>query len=88
MSIFIFYYFSNNSNKFKNNKIIERISNDSFGIYLVHTFWLNVLNKGFKIYPDSMPILVGELTFFITVLLISIVSVEILKKLPLFKSIL
>ena len=88
MSIFIFYYFSNNSNKFKNNKVIERISNDSFGIYLVHTFWLNVLNKGFKLYPSSMPILAGELTFFITVLLISIVSVEILKKLPLFKSIL
>lgn len=87
ISTLIFCFFANNHYKVKNNKIIELISNDSFGIYLIHTFWSNILNKVMHIYPDILPILIGEIVIFIIILILSIISIEILKRHPFFKKI-
>ena len=88
ISASVFCFFANKHYKIKNNKMIEIISNDSFGIYIIHIFWLNILNKGMHIYPDILPVLIGEIVFFIMILIISLISIEILKKLPFFNKIL
>lgn len=87
-AIYIFYLFSNNVIKIKDNKITDLMAKYSFGIYLIHTFWLNIINKGFKIFPDVMPTLIGELAFGLIAIVLSIVSCIILYKLPMFKKIL
>ena len=74
--------------KLKESKIIIFIAKYSFGVYLVHTFWLNILNKGLGIYPSSMPIIVGEVAIFAYALIASILSCLILYRLPVFKKIL
>lgn len=43
--------------------VICALSKYSFGIYLTHTFFLNLLNKGFNIFPNILPVGVGELAF-------------------------
>ena len=87
-SIFIFYLFSNNTIKIKENKAINIIAKYSFGIYLVHTFWLNIINKGFKIYPDVLPVFIGEFAFWIITVGLSFISCVILYRLPLLRKIL
>ena len=81
----VYSFFANGHYKLKNNRIIELISVDSFGIYLIHTFWLNLFNKGFHIYPDILPLFFGEMAMLIVTVILSIISVEILKRLPVFK---
>ena len=76
------------SAKLKENKAISFISKYSFGIYLIHTFWLNILNKGIGIYPSSMPVILGEFVVFIYALIVSILSCLIMYRLPVFKKIL
>lgn len=87
-SMFIFYLFSNNTIKIKENKTINIIAKYSFGIYLVHTFWLNIINKGFKIFPDVMPVFIGEFIFWIIAVSLSLISCIILYRLPILKKIL
>lgn len=82
----IFTYFSQKQN-IKESKFLTKISNDSLGIYLIHTFWLNLINKGFNIYPSVLPIAVGEIIFFIIALTLSVLSVEIMKRIPYLKKI-
>ena len=72
----------------RNNKATDLIAKYSFGIYLVHTFWLNVLNKGFNVNPGSLPPVIGEFSIFSYALLASIASCFILYRLPFFKKIL
>ena len=71
----------------KNNKIIECISKYSLPIYLVHPFWLNILNKGLGIYPDVLPDIIGEIVFFMYALILSLITSIILYKLPIIKKI-
>lgn len=55
--------FSKERIKIKNNKIISLISKDSLGIYIIHAFFLNLANKGLKLYPGILPIGIGKLRF-------------------------
>lgn len=47
------------------NKLISTVSKYSFGIYLIHPFFLNLLIKGLHITPDIYPIALGEAFFFL-----------------------
>lgn len=87
-SIFIYYLFSNEIIKIKECKILNYIAKYSFGIFLIHTFWLNVINKGLNIYPDILPTGIGEFTFFIGIMIVSIISCAILYRIPIFNKIL
>lgn len=87
-SMFIYYLFSNEIIKIKENKILNIIAKYSFGIFLIHTFWLNIINKGLNIYPDILLSGIGELVFLIGTMDISILSCIILYRLPLFRKIL
>ena len=72
----------------KESKTVNFIAKYSFGIYLIHTFWLNVLNKGFGFYPSAMPVIIGEISVFIYAIIASILSCLVLYRLPIFKKIL
>lgn len=80
--------FSTEKIKIKPNKFINLISKYSFTIYLVHCFWINILYKGFHLYPNILPIFIGELAVYIYALLLSLITAIILNKLPFFKKIL
>lgn len=86
-SMLIFKLFADNIFKFPDFKFKNIISDYSFGIYIIHTFWINLLNKGFGIYPDILPAIIGEVGFFVYALGFSLLSVEILKRIPLIKNI-
>lgn len=56
-----------------NSRILERLSRNalvcgfskySFGIYLLHIFFLNLFMKGFGLFPDILPVGIGEFVFF------------------------
>ena len=47
------------------NKVIQSLAKYSFGIYLLHPLFLNILNKGLGIFPDVLPAVVGELLFWL-----------------------
>lgn len=86
-SILIFKLFSNNIIKIPDFKFKNFISDYSFGIYIIHPFWINLLNKGLGIYPDILPCIIGEILFFIYALVFSIFSVYIIKRVPIIKKI-
>ncbi len=87
-TVFIVRLFSSEKIKIKPNKFINIISKYSFSIYLVHCFWLNLLNKGFHIYPDILPPIIGEITFYIYALVLSLITSIMLYKIPILKKIL
>lgn len=86
-TIFIVKLFSMGKIKLKRNKLIQVISKYSLGIYLVHTFYINLLYKVLKIYPFMLPIGVGEILVFFYVLFLSIATSVILYRLPVLKKI-
>lgn len=80
--------FASEKIKIKPNKFINLIAKYSFTIYLVHCFWINILYKGFHLYPNILPIFIGEISVYIYALGLSLISAMILNKLPFFKKIL
>ncbi|MBE6067774.1 MAG: acyltransferase [Clostridium lundense] len=63
------------------SKVVTTISKDSLGIYFVHIIWGNLFIKYFKQVPYSHNIIIN-LLFAIFILLISLLSVLLLKKIP------
>lgn len=50
------------------NRVISSISRYSFGIYLIHPFFLNLLFKGLHTSLDALPIVISELVYFVAAL--------------------
>ncbi len=69
-------------------KIVSFLSGVSFGVYLIHMFWINLLFKFLDVNPFEPNAIVGFCILGILVLLTSILSAWILKKIPLLKKIL
>lgn len=68
-------------------KIIEFLSKHSFGVYIVHMLWINILYKLIKINPfEYNAILIIPILWFV-VLVASLVTTMIMKKIPLIKKI-
>ncbi len=74
--------------KCSKNRIISQISKYSFGIYIIHPFFLNVLNKVLHIYPDIFPVVIGEAVFFAVAVVCAYLSVWILCKIKVMRKIL
>ena len=68
-------------------RIIKTVSACSFGIYLIHPFWINLIYKVFDITPLSMPIGVGIVVLFVVVFVLSYVSALIVRCIPVIKRI-
>lgn len=56
------------------SELISVISKYSFGIYLFHPIFLNLLNKGLHIFPDILPVGIGEIVFFVAAFASSFVA--------------
>lgn len=87
ISMAIFLHFSNHLNNIRINLIIEKISKNSFGIYIIHDFWVNVLYKIFHFYPSNFPVVIGEFMLLFIVFVLAYISIEIIKRIPLINKI-
>lgn len=67
--------------------LVEAVSKYSFGIYLIHPFWINLIYKVLKITPLSMPIGIGIVVMFAIVFVLSFISAWLVKRLPVIKNI-
>ena len=72
--------------KLEENKIITFLSNMSFGVYIIHMFWINMIFKLLRIDPVVPNVLTGFAVAFCT-LALSVCSTWIMKKIPLLKRI-
>lgn len=66
----------------KTIRLINYIAERSFWIYLSHPVVFNLLNKGFEIYVTQFPVVLGELLFFAVALFFSLLTYEIMVRLP------
>ena len=77
VTISIFYLFSKNRNKFSNNYLISKLASMSFGIYLIHLFFLALFRKKITYYVNEpivgLPLLIA-MTFVFSYLTISILT--------------
>ncbi|GEM_PF-870531 len=88
ISVAIFVFFKTNDNiRLGENKIGSSISKCSFGIYLLHPFYINILYKMVGVTPRSFPIIVGILLLFLAVFALSWVTTAIIKRIPIIKEI-
>lgn len=62
------------------HRVISLISRYSFGIYLIHPFFLNVLYKGLHITPEVFPIALGEIAYFLVTLSFALAATWVLKQ--------
>lgn len=69
------------------NKILLEIANKSFGIYIIHMFFINVVYKLIKFNPFNTPVAIGAVILVIINLSLSYLVVNILKKIPILKKI-
>ena len=72
---------------FKSNKIILEIAKCSWGIYLIHPFFMNIALKVLKIDLLSGMLYIKLLIFAITLFAISLITTYILRKIPVIKKI-
>lgn len=66
-------------------KIIRELGRVSFGVYIIHMFWINIIYKLLNINPFSSNCIIGFLGVFLVVSVLSVCSAWILKKIPLIK---
>jgi len=81
-AVFLFELFSTYKLKLPTNRITANIANYSLVIYIMHPFWITLLTRGFNIYPDILPVFIGELAFFVCVMTLSYTSAYIFSKIP------
>jgi surface polysaccharide O-acyltransferase-like enzyme len=63
------------------------ISKYSFAIYLVHPFFINLIYKILKITPLSFPIGIGIVMLYAMVVVLSLITAMIMKRIPIIKNI-
>lgn len=82
LSIF-FVAYQKKDREIKNRRLewlVNYISGASFCIYLVHTVFLNIVNKGLGLFVTDFPIVLGEALLFGISFLLSLLTYEITKK--------
>lgn len=70
----------------KKHKFRDMICLNSFAIYLIHPFFINVIYKVFNFTPLSMPIIIGIVSLFLVVIAFSVIGGIILRKIPIVKN--
>ena len=83
MAIAVFVYFLTNHNlNIQVGKVLKSISRCSFGIYLIHPFYVNIFYKVLHITPTSFPIVFGIVLLFVIVFAASWASTRIMTIIP------
>lgn len=73
---------------YKEGAFCRIICENSFAIYLIHPFWINLIYKVFKITPLSFPIYIGIPVLFLVVFIMSLISGAVVRNIPLIRKIL
>lgn len=68
-------------------KVCRMISEYSFGIYLIHPFFINLIYKVIGFTPLSIPVALGIPALFAVIFVLSLLGTAVLKKIPLIKNI-
>lgn len=84
LSISIFKLFMNIKNE---RKIINYISSESYGIYLIHMFWINIAYKFIKFNIYGNMFFIKIVLIFTIVFILSFVSTKFIKLIPFLKKI-
>lgn len=90
MSIAIFELIKEIINNRKNiseklDKFVLNVSEYTFGVYIIHMFWINIAYKLLKINPYGNLMICKVLILYVCTMSLSIMSVKLLKKIPLIK---
>lgn len=64
----------------KENKFFSFIADNSFGIYVIHCFFIHIINKIFHIYPDMYPIYLSVPIIFIVVFGASLITAFVIRR--------
>lgn len=88
MSVFILVKYIARTVGYKDGVFCRIICENSFAIYLIHPFWINLIYKVFKITPLSFPIYIGIPVLFLVVFIMSLISGAVVRKIPLIRKIL
>lgn len=83
----IFSLFNRINTDVKFNKILLEIGDKSFGIYLVHMFFINMAYKLFKLNPFTTKFAIAGIILVFTNLVFSYIVTNIMKHLPVIKEI-
>ena len=83
ITLLIFYLFSNNRNRFRANSFVNTVSSMSFGIYLIHAFFLNIFRSYLTLHLGSNIIIIFLLI--IMTFLFSLLTISTLTKLKWFR---
>ena len=70
------------------DRVVQFLSAHSFGIYLIHFFWINVIYKALGFNPFAHSPLLVFLPIFIIVFLLSLACTFVMKHIPLLKNLL
>lgn len=88
-AIAVYMYIMNVAKSRKLNKIIKSIGDCSFGIYLIHPFFINLLYKSMRITPTNfLEVYFSIPLLWIIVFCVSWIGTLVLKKMPVFNRIL
>lgn len=88
MSVSIFSLLKNNEKNLKYNKYIAFMSKYSFGVYLIHMFWINIAYKYLKFNIFGNYLILKIFVLYLLIVILSYLSSLILKKFPVFRKIL
>lgn len=87
-AIGLFGYIINNKNKItKMSKISICLAQNSFGVYIIHMFWINLIYKFIKVNPFEGNALINFVIIYVLVLGLSVILSMIMKKVPIIKAI-
>ena len=87
-SVCIFSLFYNHERMFKEtNWVIKKLGEYSFGIYIIHMFLINIFYKLLKFNPFELNTTIGFLVVYSSVMVLCIISVWIMKRIPVIKKI-
>ncbi len=67
--------------------VIDLLSKCSFGVYIIHMFWINLAYKLFKINPFVPNVFIMMIAVWLIVVLLSVISTIIMRKIPVIKRI-
>jgi len=67
--------------------IVKKLGQYSFGVYIIHMFWINIAYKVIKYNPFEENAIIGFMIVYVAVTVASLVSVAVMKKIPLLNKI-
>lgn len=66
-------------------KFIQLLEHTSFCVYLIHMFWINIFYKFLKINPFQFNFIIGILGIWFSIVILSVATSWIMKKIPIVK---